>query len=278
MSSLIVLLAALQFALAEEDVEPSLVASDAEQAAPPETLDDAELNASALSIAPARRAPDPLEERLLRDAESTAAAPSASGMGNLWMWPLGLLGLVGVAGVAYRNRQVDGTSSEIRVLSRAALNNRASLAVVEVMGADGVNRRMLVGVGGGAPRLVADLSTLRAAGSAPSAVVEETPDAVSEVVEEPAAVEADPTPARQNDAPTVEAQTEDKPARGRKHGAAAYAQEQEDAERQKRLQAREDLLAQVLAEREADRDDSSSRKEAWARNFEALLGQHSGSR
>ncbi|MDG1481689.1 MAG: hypothetical protein P8R54_18990 [Myxococcota bacterium] len=74
------------------------------------------------------------------------------------MWPLGLLGTLGAAGVVLRARKTGGVPGDIKVISRAGLSRTASLAMIEVIGSDGEPRRMLVGVGGGAPRLVADLS------------------------------------------------------------------------------------------------------------------------
>ncbi|MEL6347008.1 MAG: hypothetical protein AAFV53_28095 [Myxococcota bacterium] len=286
MFAFLALLATAPLALAEE-LEAAPVEDGVEESVSSEPAIE-EVTTAGLSASPAgarTQTADPVEQRLLQDPvhpEPTAEPASAGVFGSLWMWPLALLGLAGLGGVAYRSRMTDGVDSGIKVLSRAALSAKNSLAVIEVLGADGQMRRMLVGIGGGAPRLVADLT----APVAVAPVVVATPGEAVEASDVRASdVRAsgvhEPGVAKTESVAVVEEEAAAQPkVRRRKRGAAAYEQEQEDAMRQQRLVAREQLLAQVLAEREREneREDVSSRKETWARNFEALLGQHSGSR
>ena len=74
-----------------------------------------------------------------------------------WLWGVGILGGFGL--LLLRSRTIKALSGPkpISVLTRTALGKDGSLAVVEVAEADGEKRRLLVGFGGGAPRLVADL-------------------------------------------------------------------------------------------------------------------------
>jgi len=97
-----------------------------------------------------------LYERLM--SEPSEQAPAQGAATPWWLWPLGLLGTLGAAGFVLKTRKADGIPGDIKVISRTGLSRTASLAMIEVIGSDGEPRRMLVGVGGGAPRLVADLS------------------------------------------------------------------------------------------------------------------------
>lgn len=74
-----------------------------------------------------------------------------------WLWVVGLLGGVGLLLLRSRTMKVLSGPKPIEVMTRTALGKDGSLAVVEVTEADGEKRRLLVGFGGGAPRLVADL-------------------------------------------------------------------------------------------------------------------------
>ena len=119
-----------------------------------------------------------LQQRFIDDAPMEMSASGlttgASPATPWWMWPLGLLGVAGVAGLVMRQRQLgSGVPSDILVLSRTAVSRSASLAVIEVTAADNTIRRLLVGVGGGAPRIVADLSSPAAAQEAAAAALED---------------------------------------------------------------------------------------------------------
>jgi hypothetical protein len=74
-----------------------------------------------------------------------------------WVWPAGLgaLGLVGAAGLRRQVRLSE--SPAVQVVSRQSLGDKNALLVVEVTDAGGERRRLLLGTGGGAPALVADL-------------------------------------------------------------------------------------------------------------------------
>ena len=177
-----------------------------------------------------------------------------------------------------RSRQTAGIPGDIHVLSRAGLSRTASLAMIEVTGADGQSRRMLIGVGGGAPRLVADLSAAPAPAPARAEVdwFEES--------DSPAAESAQPTPS----------QTEQKPAShkapvGQKLSVKVDDEPGTDPLRAPRKQRvsnaydagrggkdRANLVAEVLAERGSDEPDRTGWRDPWAKNFEAMLGRRSG--
>ena len=182
---------------------------------------------------------------------SIMASPSRS---PWWMWPLGMIGAIGAAGLVYRSRRTDGVSDEIVVLSRTGLSRTASLAMIEVVSTDGRTRRMLIGVGGGAPRLVADLSD-----PTPVQAALETPavgGSVSWFVgAEAADDELEPEEVAPEPTPTL---TRVPPRRNRRSD-------------------RESLVAEVLAERGSS-EEPRNWKDPWARNFEAMLGKHAGGR
>lgn len=177
-----------------------------------------------------------------------------------WTWPLGLL-LVGT--LAYLRWQV-GRSPEsngrMRVVQRTMLGKDGHLAVVEVP--DGADvRRLLIGYGSGAPRLVAelDMPPVGAPGNAPATTAgkwerafaraaEVVPSGASSVRRTESA-QATPSP--------VEAPTE-----------------------AVRLKRRPGLIAEVLAEREessapaapAQPDDTESEVDSETYTFRGLIG------
>jgi len=221
--------------------------------------------------------------------EPAPSAPTQTAAPPWWMWPMGLLGVAGAAGVVIRNRTTtDGISDDIHVLSRAGLSRTASLTMIEVTGADGQTRRMLIGVGGGgAPRLVADLSTPRT-----------TVTAEEDWFQEPVAEEPAPqTPARLHPKPLATPQAMPMAATDSAVGQRlSITTPQEPAvdplrtpcgsrvaqtyNSRKPSGGRDglNLVAEVLAERGQDESETESDpgwSDPWAKNFEALLGRRS---
>jgi hypothetical protein len=93
-------------------------------------------------------------------AEESAPAPSEPVLPG-WIYPaaLGFFGLW----AATRLRAPQGgdvPTAAMSVVSRTPLGDRSHLLVVDVTGADGERRRLLIGTGTGAPSLVADLGAL----------------------------------------------------------------------------------------------------------------------
>jgi hypothetical protein len=96
-------------------------------------------------------------------SDGDTVAPPAPGLGIKapsvpgWLWVVGILGGIGLLVMRSRSLKALRGPDAISVVSRSQLGKDGSLAVVEVAEADGEKRRLLVGFGGGAPRLVADL-------------------------------------------------------------------------------------------------------------------------
>jgi hypothetical protein len=217
-----------------------------------------------------------LEDRLLAtpEAQQFVRAPGTP----WWLWPMGMLGIAGVAGMAIRSRKTTRIPGHITVLSRATLSRAASLAMIEVADSNGQTRRMLIGVGGGAPRLVSDLS---ANSSAPSQFSARDLSGYAESPRDAAATRLSQRASEQNRAADAVGQRlsvatpgEPRAGGGRLTGrvAQAYANSSAGTGADKL-----DLVAEVLAERGndevADIDDSPS--DPWAKNFEALLERRS---
>lgn len=123
--------------------------------------------------APATEAPaDPLAA--LPSASGTAVAPQGTALdswldqspqesssGSRWSWVMGLLGL-GAAGVmVLMRKQLQGkltqSDQKMEILARQNLGGNAALVLMEVEAQDGETRRLLIGLGDGAPKLVSDL-------------------------------------------------------------------------------------------------------------------------
>lgn len=79
-----------------------------------------------------------------------------------WIWPVGLTLLALLVGLRWQLNRSPEAPSRLRVTQRVMLGRDGNLAVVEV-GEGTDRRRLLVGYGGGAPRLVAELDTTDAA-------------------------------------------------------------------------------------------------------------------
>jgi hypothetical protein len=206
---------------------------------------------------------DPAYDRLFGES-GVAPAPSEDVGLPLWMVPAAL-GFVGLwAGTRLRPPQDGDVPSAMTVVSRTSLGDKSHLIVVDVTGADGERRRLLVGTGTGAPSLVADLGAvaptppLLTAGD--SAVRATTPgagrgtfldalNAIGAEADRRAEARLDPADIR---GPGLGPAAEEP--RGRLRGVAAFA-----AHAEPRRKGRDDaaaharsLVDEVLAERGAD--------------------------
>jgi flagellar biogenesis protein FliO len=165
-----------------------------------------------------------------------------------WLIPVAMLGI----GVLLLMRRRAGHSNVvlqgIRVVSRTHVGKEGSLAMIEVADGDHRTRRLLVGFGSGAPRLVADVSAWDVAVAAPSPVQADEPHAA---VALPSLMDADMGAI----APLHEA-PQDIPAFGRAMQAAsvysiAAAQKTEPEESLEVETSHDHLVAEVLAMRDA---------------------------
>ena len=106
---------------------------------------------------------DALTKRLLGDAPPAGPKRTPTKVQEMdlpetpgWIWPVGLVLLALLVGLRWQIQRAPGVPSKLRVSQRVILGRDGNLAVVEVVeGSD--RRRLLVGYGGGAPRLVAEL-------------------------------------------------------------------------------------------------------------------------
>jgi hypothetical protein len=125
--------------------------------------------------------------------EAPAALPPAPAL-SPWPLALGVAGLLALWWGRGRLELPIASEPELRVVGRTALGGRAGLAVIEVRAPDGGWRRLVVGTGDGAPRLVADLG----ASSFDEVLDEVAPPAAAPPAAEPPAAEppaAEPTAA-----------------------------------------------------------------------------------
>lgn len=128
---------------------------------------DAAGEGAVASDAPSAPEADPTFERLFGEPEAPAAPPPGTTPPQfdapempVWLW--GILFLMLVA-LFFSRRSLfpkRGNDAGIDVRSRTSLGKDGHLAVVEVGDGDGGRRRLLVGFGTGAPRLVADLTPM----------------------------------------------------------------------------------------------------------------------
>lgn len=117
-------------------------------------------------------------ERLLGGEGSPQVGDSAAdrkAIGSVsaaaWPWwsiPLGLLAIGALLIVRGKALKKDLPLEAIHVVSRQPMGKDGSLALIEVQDGDSRKRRLLVGLGGGSPRLVADISAWEVAVAAPS--------------------------------------------------------------------------------------------------------------
>lgn len=228
-----------------------------------------------------REAEDATYERLFGAADEPGApaerspvvAPSLPFQSPVWVWAVIVgLGLAWVAGKVWERRRVVVAPASLRVISTTALGQGGGISVVEVKDADGALRRLLVGHGGGAPRLIVELDGLRDFGAAESTVA-----AVGAAVARAAEPARASEPADRSQGPASVAG--DPPSRSgeaaRTGGAARTAAPRASAVGPRPLAPRSDLIAEVLAERgedEQDALDEASDRPSGAYTFRGLLG------
>jgi len=214
-------------------------------------------------------------QRLFGDAPKSTTTPrdraiveqAAAAAWPWWSWPVGLLALGILLIVRSRvNKQVLPTEA-IRVVSRQPLGKDGTLALIELNDGDARTRRLLVGLGGGSPRLVADVSAWEVAVAAPSNIAN---DAVAVMGPDPEARFAAVAPTPENVAPTPEnlgSADEDAPnlRLARKsfgtHLSQAAQRYGDAAEPIAQSNERQDLIEDVLAKRERVRRESVGEKE-----------------
>ncbi|MEN9787413.1 MAG: hypothetical protein RLZZ299_2677 [Pseudomonadota bacterium] len=104
--------------------------------------------------------------RLFGGEGSAQAAPERTPAFPLWVVPaaVGALGLY-AAGRLRAPGETGRGAPGVKLVSRQAVGDKSHLVVVDVPSADGNRRRLLVGTGGGAPSLVADLGPTPSNGS-----------------------------------------------------------------------------------------------------------------
>ena len=142
--------------------------------APTVEVDDAEFQ-RLLGSAPAASDSAASGERKAIDSVAAAAWP-------WWSIPLGLLAVGALLVVRGRALNKDMPMEAIHVVSRQPMGKDGSLALIEVHDGDARPRRLLVGLGGGAPRLVADVSAWEVAVAAPANIAN---DAIAVVGPDP---------------------------------------------------------------------------------------------
>ena len=131
-------------------------------------------------------------ERLLGGQGSSQVGDSAAdrkAVGSVsaaaWPWwsvPLGLLAIGALLIVRGKALNKELPQEAIQVVSRQPMGKDGSLALIEVQDGDSRKRRLLVGLGGGSPRLVADISAWEVAVAAPSNIAN---DALAIVGDDP---------------------------------------------------------------------------------------------
>lgn len=147
------------------DAAPSAGAPDGAELATDLAVEASPTELGSSAVAPAQTAdPDPVFERLLGsgapDPLPPAASPAASEPLDIappWLWGVLIVAAAGLLWLRGRVTAVPGGAPSLRVVGRTLLGREGNLAVVEVADGDRT-RRMLIGYGGGAPRLVAELA------------------------------------------------------------------------------------------------------------------------
>lgn len=169
-----------------------------------------------------------------------------------WSWPLGLFA-IGVL-LIIRGRVTKGAAQKqaMTIVARQDMGKEGTLALIELADGDRRTRRLLVGLGGGAPRLVADVSAWEVAVAAPSNIAN---DAVAMVGPDPdEAVEPVSEPSTSKIALVRKSfSTHMSQANGRYETDETLSTPQEDSG-----PSRHDLIAEVLAAREQVRNESVS--------------------
>jgi len=186
-------------------------------------------------------APLPKADQKLVDSASQLAWP-------WWSWPLGLLAIGVLLIIRSRVQNPQIPVEAIRVVSRQTVGKDGTLALIEVHDGDSRKRRLLVGLGGGSPRLVADVSAWEVAVAAPSNI---SNDAVALVGPDP---DSDPQVA--TSPTTAPLRVAPKPFEG--HLQQASERYAVSEERSAPSSEKADLIEEVLAQREQIRRDSAS--------------------
>ena len=161
-----------------------------------------------------------------------------------WVWPVGILAIGVLLIVRSRITSTKVPVEAIKIVSRQAMGKDGTLALVEVHDGDSRKRRLLVGLGGGAPRLVADVSAWEVAVAAPSNIAN---DAVAVVGPDPDAqllAQAESAPPQLHVAPKA---FDTHLAQATERVEAAVPAKENKA----------DLIEEVLAQREQVRRDSA---------------------
>jgi hypothetical protein len=109
-----------------------------------------------------------------------------------WSWPLGLLA-IGVL-LIIRGRVTKGAVQKqaMTIVARQDMGKEGTLALIELADGDRRTRRLLVGLGSGAPRLVADVSAWEVAVAAPSNIANDAVAMVGPDPDETVCVEPQP--------------------------------------------------------------------------------------
>ena len=176
-----------------------------------------------------------------------------------WSWPVGLFALGALLIVRSRVNKQELPTEAIRVVSRQPMGKDGALALIELNDGDRRTRRLLVGLGGGSPRLVADVSAWEVAVAAPSNIMN---DAVAvmgpdpEAAAPPVSQSLDTNQVDQRPAPNLRLATKSFGSHlsqaAQRYGTTAEAAN-DGAERQ-------DLIEDVLAKRERVRRESVGEK------------------
>ncbi|MAY80163.1 MAG: hypothetical protein CL930_05180 [Deltaproteobacteria bacterium] len=117
----------------------------------------------------------PQNDKKIVDEAKTAAWP-------WWSWPLGLFAIGVLLIIRGRVTKASVQKQAMTVVARQDMGKEGTLALIELADGDSRTRRLLVGLGGGAPRLVADVSAWEVAVAAPSNIAN---DAVAMVGPDP---------------------------------------------------------------------------------------------
>jgi hypothetical protein len=184
----------------------------------------------------------------LSNAEQSVVAQARAVAWPWWVWPLGLLVIGVLLIVRSRVQNQEFPAEAIRVLSRQVMGKDGTLALIEVHDGDSRKRRLLVGLGGGAPRLVADVSAWEVAVAAPSNIDNQavaivgpdpipTPTATTEI-----------NPPVKTARPTLRVASFD--------GQLREAVQRYDTPKDEPLSSKRDLIDEVMAQREVVRKTS----------------------
>ena len=176
-----------------------------------------------------------------------------------WSWPVGLFALGALLIVRSRVNKQELPTEAIRIVSRQPLGKDGTLALIELNDGDLRTRRLLVGLGGGSPRLVADVSAWEVAVAAPSNIMN---DAVAVMGPDPEAIapsvaqKLDQEPVTQRAKPNLRLATQSFGS----HLSQAAQRYGDAAETVSSDADRHDLIEDVLAKRERVRRESVGEK------------------